>query len=312
MNELSFLFSLGLPEKQSITPKLQTSAPNMISPLSTSIKECPDVKVSNFAMFSQTLNSPQFSNVKPTATELSSKPVPTINSTQPFASPQFSLAQTVPQKHTHPSYPSISHQRLPQPDVMQGGTQLMFPSHFQDGRATLRFRYLNLLARLFPQFSDIFINSVLEDTNCDLLAAAEWLVQLEDRRSFMYPAFETFGTIPFANQYCEGPDVTHQKAIMETQQLDARPSIRYSPSNIYIKHGRDANPQYTKGNSDMQQSQPRLSCTSQACVGPSQTDNSCLYAPSQPFQNKTAIVNRASNTLPNSQVGIFITNIRYR
>ncbi len=75
-------------------------------------------------------------------------------------------------------------------------TPLLFSNHSPDGRNLLRTRYSNVLARLFPQFSEIFINSVLEEARGDLLAAEEWLVQLEERRSFMYPYFDPFQAVP--------------------------------------------------------------------------------------------------------------------
>ena len=306
INQPATLFSLGLPEKQSSTPKLQTMSPSMASPLSNSTKECPDVKIPNFSTFGQTLHTSQSSYVKPQNPDISSKPMLTNSPTQAYVSSPFPLSQAVPQRHVHPPCSSVSQQRLPQPDFIQGGTQLMFPGHFQDGRGTLRFRYLNLLARLFPQFSDIFINSVLEDTNCDLLAAAEWLVQLEDRRSFMYPGFETFGTIPYGNQYFDNPDGTHQKVMMESQQIDSRPSFRFTPPNAYMKLNRE-----NKMASDVQQSQARLSCSSQACFGSNQLSSTYLHTPSQPFQNKTGNVSKVSNGLPNSQVRIFIFSLYY-
>ena len=89
--------------------------------------------------------------------------------------------------------------------------QSIFPTHYQDGRNGLRLRYLNILTRLFPQFSDIFINSVLEDANGELLAAAEWLVQLEDRRAFMYPALDAFGAIPLINPHYANAEYIHAK-----------------------------------------------------------------------------------------------------
>ena len=230
---------------------------------------------------------------------------------QPFISAPFSLAQAVPQKHAHsPLTPlSLPQQRFPQSDVIQGGTQLMFPSHYQDGRGSLRFRYLNLLARLFPQFSDIFINSVLEDTNCDLLAAAEWLVQLEDRRSFMYPAFETFGTVPFANQHSENSvELSHQKsAFVESQQTDAKTNLRLSPSNasVYAKFGREFNLACSKGSNEMTSSnQTRLPYNPPACAGTNQTNGNCLLLQSQQNQYKPTNLNRIPNILPYSQVRV--------
>ena len=288
-----------------MTPKLTTksSSPSLVPSLTTPSREfSTDAKVPS--ILSQTFNQAPY--IRPATSEASSKTMFDNNPVQPFISSQFSLAQSVPQKHTHSPYPaiSLSQQRLPQPDVMQGSTQLMFPSHFQDGRGSLRFRYLNLLARLFPQFSDIFINSVLEDTNCDLLAAAEWLVQLEDRRSFMYPAFETFGT--FSNQVWDNSDVMHQKAAIDNQQIEPnRPSFKMSPSEEYAKHGTTCN----KGSNDAVQNQTRLPCNSQVCIGANQTTANCLFVPSQPNPYKTTNMNRMPNTLPSAQVSGFYLKI---
>ena len=271
----------------------------MISPLTNPTKEYVDAKVPTLSLFDQTFSTPQSSYVRPANPEVSAKSPPAVSSTQPFISSPFSLTQTVPQKQVHPPYVSISPQRLPHPDFIQG-PQLMVSSHFQEG-GNLRFRYLNLLSRLFSQFSDIFINSVLEDTNCDLLAAAEWLVQLEDRRSFMYPAFETFGTLPFPNQYCENPDTMHQKAVLEAQHIDARHSFKFPPPNLYMRHGRDVYGHCSKINNDIQHGQPRL--PNNVCDESNLASNNCVYAPSQPFHTKTANVNKITNTLSNSQVG---------
>ena len=102
-------------------------------------------------------------------------------------------------------------QKVQHSNVNQPIHQSIFPAHYQDGRNGLRLRYLNILTRLFPQFSDIFINSVLEDANGELLAAAEWLVQLEDRRAFMYPALDAFGAIPLINPHYASAEYIHAK-----------------------------------------------------------------------------------------------------
>lgn len=310
INLQMLIFFSGL-ANQSFTPPVTTSSKcNMTSSFTTGTREYPpESKASCFPVLSHTFNSPQVSHVRqPNSNLPSSKPsFPNNNISQPFISSPFSLSQTLPPKHPHPQFPAMSlpQQRFQQADVIQGSSHLMFPSHYQDGRGTLRFRYLNLLARLFPQFSDIFINSVLEDTNCDLLAAAEWLVQLEDRRSFMYPAFETFGTIPFSNQFCDNSDQIHQKTNY-TENQDVKPSIKLSPSNsqIYTKFGRDGNNACNKNvGIDMQQNQVRLPCSPQVCVGASPAHGNCLYVQSQANQcNKGNNMNRMPNILPNSQV----------
>eukprot|EP00794_Sanderia_malayensis_P005655 gene5655-6351_t len=124
---------------------------------------------------------------------------------------------------------------------------------------SLKIRHLNLLTRLFPQFSDIFINSVLEEARGEFLAAAEWLVQFVDRRSFMYPYYDTFVPLPYFNPYYGNIDCPAQKQGYTHQPYDGsidNNTYKYMPATTIQNYTRfsakDATPllfDATQGNS---------------------------------------------------------------
>ncbi len=186
----------------------------------------------------------------------------------------------------HGTWP-LSH-KGPLPDSSHATTfnPLVFPNHFADSRNSLKIRYLNLLARLFPQFSDIFINSVLEEARGELLAAAEWLVQLEDRRSFMYPTFDPFTPIPMLSPHFGNPNYTHNKTSYSHQASEN--SSKYLPSstlhNSNNRFDKDCIPQPA----DLQSNIPKFFVTPQMMSAPGPPNMSCLLLPNENTHNKSS------------------------
>ncbi|XP_065071451.1 uncharacterized protein LOC135696101 [Rhopilema esculentum] len=204
----------------------------------------------------------------------------------------------------HPSMWHTYQQRQHQQDSVQANAPCFYSNHLQDSRGGLRFRYLNLLARLFPQFSDIFINSVLEDTNFELLTAAEWLVQLEERRSFMYPAFDPVGTVPFVNQNCDNFDYMYQKPGYTLQHTDAtKPSLKYasvSPHSGVFRQGKEVN--NFKMLVDQQMEHQQGHYLPAAPVATNVSANGYLFASSQSTTHRTTVsYSKAPSTAPCSQ-----------
>ena len=218
--------------------------------------------------------------------------------------------QAPPQHHFNPvlHHPSMWHtyqQRQHQQDSVQASSPCFYSNHLQDSRGGLRFRYLNLLARLFPQFSDIFINSVLEDTNFELLTAAEWLVQLEERRSFMYPAFDPVGTVPFVNQNCDNFEYMHQKPGYTLQHTDAtKPSLKFasvSPHSGIFRQGKEMNNFKMLVDQQMEHQQGHYLPAAQIATNVSA--NGYLFASSQSTTHRTTVsYSKAPSTAPCSQV----------